>query len=147
MNLIWSCLVKPPLHKRLINFQGRKNLINIQWLKTFMLIHVENKGDIIQYVLISDMPPHAKRESGKKYIRNSEHLRAGGFAGVLWAPPLLPPSRGSRGRSPQKISRFWSLRYPWLSDFECILKTKYKNEGNINVSPLETFVNLVSEEP
>ena len=48
-----------------------------------MLIHVENKGDIIQYVLISDMPPHAKRESGKKYIRNSEHLRAGGFAGVL----------------------------------------------------------------
>ena len=62
-----------------------------------MLIHVKNKGDIIQYVLISDMPPHAKRESGKKYIRNSKHLRAGGFAGVLWAP--LPPSRGSRGRS------------------------------------------------
>ena len=48
-----------------------------------MLIHVKNKGDIIQYVLISDMPPHAKRESGKKYIRNSKHLRAGGFAGVL----------------------------------------------------------------
>ena len=70
-----------------------------------MLIHVENKGDIIQYVLISDMPPHAKRESGKKYIRNSEHLRAGGFAGVLWAPSS-PLPEGPGGEAPRKFRVF-----------------------------------------
>ena len=71
-----------------------------------MLIHVENKGDIIQYVLISDMPPHAKRESEKKYIRNSEHLRAGGFAGVLWAPPSSPLPEGPGGEAPRKFRVF-----------------------------------------
>ena len=90
-----------------------------------MLIHVENKGDIIQYVLISDMPPHAKRESGKKYIRNSEHLRAGGFAGVLWAPPPPPPpfQRVQGGRPPENFA-FLILKIPLIVWFWMHFKNK-----------------------
>ena len=62
------------------------------------------------------MPPHAKSESGKKYICNSEHgehLRAGGFGGGRGGALILPPGGpgegpggGPGGKAPGKFRVF-----------------------------------------
>ena len=81
---------------------------------------------------MSDMPPHAKSESRKnKYVTASgaTTLELGGLGeGLRFA--------------------FLILKIPLDSlILNAFQKQNIRNKGNINVSPLDTFVNLVLEEP
>ena len=124
---IWKILGKTFLYIKLT--ENLRDIINNNLCKYY-----EQQEFVLLAMFLQQTCHHTRSASPEKintnsersqWCKRSEYLRAEWFLGrgvSALSPP--PPPSGTRGRRPQNILPFWSLRYPRLFDFECILKTK-----------------------